>query len=208
MVKATWYLSGTGISVVGAFVPTVAKKNNPEGAKAALVGAVIALIPVVPLLMQAKKARALPYIHNVSTDIVNAPQFDKVLALRTENDNPHVYDAEQAIGDAGKLGELQQGAYPNVKTHQSSLSVSEALIKAEAVAKEMGWEIVNVDAAQGIVEATETTLLWGFKDDIVIRVQQGNTSTNVDLHSVSRFGGSDIGANAARIEKFIQRFAG
>lgn len=197
---------GALVFLIGLVYFFVVKGKSPAIAKAALVGALIALVPVIPLALQAKKAKSLPFIHNVSTDLQDAPKFDKVLTLRSNDDNPHTYNASQEIVGVGTLGELQAGAYPDVTTHTSTLSVSEALSKAESVAKEMGWEIVNVDSAKGIVEATETTLLWGFKDDVVIRVQDQNGVTEVDLHSVSRFGGSDLGANAARIIAFLERF--
>ncbi len=182
------------------------RNKNPEGAKAAIVGAIIAVIPVVPLSMQAKKAKTVPFIHNISTDIQDAPSFEKVLLLRDDNDNPHHYDPMLKIGDTGTLGELQAAAYPNVKTLTSTLSVDEAMARAESTAKLMGWEIVDVDVEKGRIEATETTLLWGFKDDIVIRIKAENGTTEIDLKSVSRFGGSDLGANAARIVTFLKNF--
>ena len=46
----------------------------------------------------------------------------------------------------------------------------------------------------------------GFKDDVVIRVRTDADGTLVDLRSVSRVGVSDLGANAARIEDFLNRF--
>ncbi len=198
---------GVIVFVVGIIYFLLQRKSNNSGAKAALVGAVIAIIPVLPLMLQAKKAKSLPFIHNVSTDIQNAPKFDKVLALRTAQDNPHQYDANQAIGESGTLGALQRNAYPNVKTHVSDMSAEDALARAQSVVDELGWELVDVNADNGIIEATDTTLLWGFKDDVAIRVSSRGGQTLVDLHSVSRFGGSDIGANAARIEKFLAVFS-
>jgi len=195
-----------GVFVIGLGYFLLKRNANSAGAKAALVGAIIAIIPVIPLMLQAKKARSLPFIHNVSTDTVNAPAFDQVAKLRTENDNPHVYNPLQTIEGAGTLAELQKAAYPNLKTLQSDLSAQEAMEKAESVARSLGWDIVNVDLAKGLLEATETTLLWGFKDDVVIRVQESAGKTLIDLRSVSRFGGSDLGANAARIETFLNKF--
>ncbi len=194
--------AGLGVLVflVGVVYWFFTRKSNSQGARAAMIGALIAIIPVIPLVLQAKKASSVPYIHNISTDVVNAPEFNKVLTLRTDQDNPHQYDADA-------LAELQQKAYPEVKTLMTAMSVEEALIKAEKIARELGWEIVDVDASNGLVEATETTLLWGFKDDIVIRVQPSGSETAVDLHSVSRFGQSDLGVNAARIEKFLNSFS-
>ena len=48
----------------------------------------------------------------------------------------------------------------------------------------------------------------GFKDDIVIRIRTNAEGTIVDLRSVSRVGRSDLGANAARIQRFAEAFAG
>jgi uncharacterized protein (DUF1499 family) len=47
----------------------------------------------------------------------------------------------------------------------------------------------------------------GFKDDVVIRVRTGDEdAVLVDLRSASRVGVSDLGANAARIRRFAERF--
>ena len=70
----------------------------------------------------------------------------------------------------------------------------------------MGLELVNSDASQGIIEATETTAIWGFKDDMVVRITTLDGKTAVDVRSVSRIGRSDLGANAKRIEKFLAKF--
>ena len=71
----------------------------------------------------------------------------------------------------------------------------------------MGWEIVAVDTDAGRVEATETTFWFGFKDDVVVRVRPGDDGTRVDVRSVSRVGGGDLGANAGRIREFLRRLS-
>jgi uncharacterized protein (DUF1499 family) len=73
------------------------------------------------------------------------------------------------------------------------------------IAKQSGWKIHTEDAASGIIEATATTFWYGFKDDVIIRIRpaEGGGSV-VDLRSISRIGGSDIGANAERIRKFMK----
>ena len=67
----------------------------------------------------------------------------------------------------------------------------------------MGWEIVASNAAIGVIEATATTTLFGFKDDVIIRLTAANGGTRVDMRSASRAGVSDLGANAARIEAYF-----
>jgi uncharacterized protein (DUF1499 family) len=70
----------------------------------------------------------------------------------------------------------------------------------------MGLEVVDVNQAAGIVEATATTFWFGFKDDVVVRIRETQQGSKLDLRSVSRVGQSDIGANAARIQTFIANF--
>ena len=71
----------------------------------------------------------------------------------------------------------------------------------------MGWAIVAVVPAEGRIKATDTTLLYGFKDDIVIRVAATAHGSRTDVRSESRIGESDIGKNAARISIFLEKLA-
>ena len=124
--------------------------------------------------------------------------FDAVVALRGPGTNSLEYDAEDAAAQAA--------GYPDLTGLAAPLDAAASVERAAAVAEDLGWEVVNVDSEQGIVEATATTFWFGFKDDVVIRVRAEDSGSKVDLRSVSRIGLSDLGANAARIEKFLARF--
>jgi uncharacterized protein (DUF1499 family) len=102
--------------------------------------------------------------------------------------------------------ETQQQAYPDIGTILSDLPPGEAFERAMAVAESMGWEIYNSDPANGRIEASVTSFWFGFVDDVVIRVRMYDGGSEVDLRSVSRVGRSDLGANAARIREFTERF--
>jgi len=83
---------------------------------------------------------------------------------------------------------------------------AEVVRRTEALARDRGWDVVSVDARAGIVEATATTLFFRFKDDVVVRVRPDSARSGgsiVDMRSISRVGGSDVGVNAARIRKFF-----
>jgi hypothetical protein len=67
--------------------------------------------------------------------------------------------------------------------------------------------IVAVAPGDLRIEATDTTLLFGFKDDIVIRVAAAGSGSRVDVRSLSRVGKSDFGVNANRIRKFLRQLA-
>jgi uncharacterized protein (DUF1499 family) len=55
------------------------------------------------------------------------------------------------------------------------------------------------------IEAPDTTLLSGFKDDMVIGVTASGSGSRVDARSLSRIGGSDFGTNAKRIRTFLRQ---
>ena len=73
----------------------------------------------------------------------------------------------------------------------------------EQAVKNLGFELVNVNAATGIVEATDTTTWFGFKDDVVVRINDEGSQRFVDIRSKSRVGRSDLGKNAERIHSLI-----
>jgi uncharacterized protein (DUF1499 family) len=69
----------------------------------------------------------------------------------------------------------------------------------------MGWAIAAQVPDEGRIEATATTFWFGFKDDVVIRLRPEAGGTRVDVRSESRVGGSDVGANAARIRAYSRK---
>lgn len=66
----------------------------------------------------------------------------------------------------------------------------------------MGLELVEADAAQGRIEATATSLLFGFRDDVVVRIADAAGGTKADVRSKSRVGRNDFGMNAKCIRTF------
>jgi len=179
------------------------KGNASELAKQARLATYVCLVPIFTLATPIINGSKLPPIHNISTDTTDPPQFNRIASLRAESDNTLTYDPEL-------LATIQQQAYPKVKTLYTSLNKIDAFAKALKLANNMGWKVINQNQEQGIIEAIETSFLWGFKDDIVIRVRtQSSTQgqqTLIDLRSVSRVGDSDLGANAKRIKGFIRGF--
>ena len=146
------------------------------------------------------KAKQLPEIHDITTDTRNPPQFVAVLPLRANAHNSPEYG-----GPA--VAEQQQRAYPAIVPFESKLPPSDAFKQALEVARSMGWEIVAAAPAEGRIEATDTTLLFGFKDDIVIRVASSPRGSRVDVRSGSRIGVSDVGTNARRVAQFLQKMS-
>ena len=76
-------------------------------------------------------------------------------------------------------------------------------MKAEAAARAAGWDIAAADVQAGRIEATVTSLIYGFKDDMVIRITPAASGSQLDMRSMSRMGTSDVGMNAKRIREFV-----
>jgi hypothetical protein len=102
--------------------------------------------------------------------------------------------------------EIHRRAYGDLRTLKVPTSVSVTTDRAASLARRHGWDIAKVDRNAGIVEATATSLFFRFKDDIVVRVRpdtQRPGGSLVDVRSISRVGGSDVGMNAKRIRAFL-----
>lgn len=145
-----------------------------------------------------QKAGRLPVIHDITTDTENPPVFNAILPLRQDAPNSAQYGGAEVAAQ-------QRKAYPNVRPAVLPGSQEQAYAKALEVARAMGWRIVNENPASGVFEATDTTLWYGFKDDVVVRVTGDAGGSRVDVRSVSRVGRSDVGTNAARIEKYLAK---
>lgn len=145
-----------------------------------------------------------PPIHDISTDTENPPVFVDVLPLRANAPNSHVYGDSPDLSPE-KLAQLQQRAYPDIRTHRYDAPKQEIFARALRAVDDLGWELVAQDPEEGRIEATDTTFWFRFKDDIVIRIREENGKTLVDARSVSRVGVSDVGKNAARLRAFFDR---
>lgn len=192
------------VFVIGLVMMLVAiKKDLPKDRNLILVAMVLSLIPMMFVVPQMLKAQSVPAIHDISTDTTNPPEFVTLVEARSDTDNDLVYE-DATLG--AETAMMQEKTYPNVKPLEADLSVEDAVARAAGILEEQGLAIANVDSETGIVEATATTAWFGFKDDVVVRVVAVGDVSRIDVRSVSRVGRSDIGANAARIEKFLAAF--
>ncbi len=194
------FYGGVAASVVSIAAVVMTRPGMPQRGFAMALTALILSFLVVWLPWQSMRdIRNLPPIHDITTDTENPPSFSAVLPLRGADANSTVY--------AGPgLAVLQTEAYPGIRPIDTEIEPSRAFETALAVVKYLDWDLVAADAAQGRIEATDTTFWFGFKDDVVIRITPTEFGSRVDLRSVSRVGGSDAGANAERIREFLAAF--
>lgn len=187
-----------GVAAAVASVILLLIPKTRAGSVAVLVtGIVIGLATAWVPWQGVQTARSVPPIHDITTDMVNPPPFVDVLPLRADARNPPEYEGEE-------IAAQQREAYPDIDTLVVNEPVSALFERSVKAVEALGWEIVATNETEGRIEATATTFWFGFKDDVVIRIAESNGATELDIRSKSRVGRSDVGANAARIRRFLE----
>ncbi len=191
-----------GIAVLGVVVVT--RGLNKVEFEKSLTG-LIYQVAYHPDDFLAEQTREFSPLNDISSDPENPPRFPA-----GEKALPDL-DWTRGPDDAA----LQEAVYPGVKTLHVGVEPPEALALALKIAEDMGWEIREVREDETEFEATYTSALFGFVDDISVRMRRSDKcvipshsycwSTAVDIRSRSRDGESDLGANAGRICTFYDR---
>jgi uncharacterized protein (DUF1499 family) len=185
------------IALVAAFAgPGHRRRAALLGALGLVIGALTAWVPWT----WKQRAESVPPIHDITTDIEDPPLFEAILPLRADAPNPSEYG-----GDS--IAVQQREGYPDLGPLTLDAPPETVFLRALEAARDMGWEIVESDPQRGRIEATDTTMWFGFRDDIVVRVRSEGAGSRVDVRSVSRVGRSDVGTNARRIEKYLEKLS-
>lgn len=177
-------LALSGIGLIQA-LPRAARR----GRVMAVLGLLAALLPLGMALQWEIASRTTPPINDISTDTADAPVF-------WDMPNPTDYPG-------AKSAVLQREAYPDVVPLKLSLTPEHAFAQALSVAQQKGWTIVASVPAEGRIEATSSSLLYGFIDEVIVRVKAADGGSLVDVRSRSRLGRIDRGVNARRIRDYM-----
>ena len=186
------------VLVVGALLLVVAavRRRIPPGRERLAYGAlaaavIVSLFPLAALL----SGGGAPPIHDITTDTENPPAFVAAVALnapgRTE------YEGEA-------IAEQQRAAFPDIGPVTLPTAPDAAFDRALATVEQMGWDLLDTDPVGLRIEATDRTFWFGFADDVVIRIADASDGrSRIDVRSLSRVGGGDLGANARRVREFL-----
>lgn len=160
-------------------------------------GRALALLAAMIFLLTAAGGWGKPRINDFTTNTDDPPALVAASRDPANAGRDMAYPPDWAALQAECCADLRPAHLP--------LTPAATLERARAAAAAMpSWEIVAVDPAAGTVEAVATTRLFGFRDDIVIRVRGDGGGSVVDIRSKSRDGKGDLGANANRIRAFVE----
>jgi uncharacterized protein (DUF1499 family) len=191
-----------GLSLVG-FVTSIvgylatSPGRNREGRSAAVRGLALTAMVLVAILVPASKGRGVPRINDITTDTEDPPAF--VAALDANPGRDMSYPAGFA--------EQQNEGYQDLASLVVGYAPPAAYERVRAALAGMPrMEIIGENRAEGRIEATETSALFHFADDIVVRIRPyAEGGSRVDVRSKSRVGKGDLGVNANRIRTLFAR---
>ena len=169
---------------------------------AVLSGLLAAAVLAYPLWLGVSAFR-IPQINDITTDPADPPSFSRssrALAARFG----HV-PGEPPAG----THETQAKAYPAIEPITLDLEAEEVFGLVQKAIAARGWKVIEQvgpggRSGVGHIDAIERSLILGLPDDIAVRVRPLAGRTRVDVRSVSRFGRSDFGVNAKRIQRFSE----
>ncbi len=154
-----------------------------------------------------------PLIHDVATDWSEPLMFSPaVLKARGPDANPVDPSPILPLGSRAYAGrtvaEVNAETCPAARPVTLATPAAQAFANVRAAIEGAGMSIITADAASGRIEATAVSLLYGFKDDLIVRVRPAGAGSRIDLRAVRRTGASDMGANCRRIENLATAIAG
>ena len=163
----------------------------------------LCLLMLAPAAYVGFRLATRPALADISTDIDDPPGFSRsrvALDARAGRVPPDVPPDRRR---------LQRQAYPKAVPIVLEVPAETAFDIARRAALARGWQVLEAirpggRSGAGRIEAVARSPVLRFADDITIRVRPRADGSRIDIRSASRLGSHDLGANAARIARFIE----
>ena len=198
-----FYLFGLGTGLCGVVamicgaISLVRVRGGRYGANdsgRSLSATVIGLVLTTLIVVSAAGGLGKPPINDITTDLTNPPAFAPANEVPAYANRDMTYPSDFVT--------IVEQAYPDLEPIRLSAAPDEAYARALASARALGWTITHQDPAAGTFDASESTAIFRFVDDVTVRLRPNDSGTRIDVRSKSRDGRGDLGANADRIQRF------
>lgn len=179
-------------------------RRGRSGLAGTLIGMAVALALLAWPVAFLPAFTSLPPINDVSTDLEAPPRFVALAKSRSSDGNGPEFPKE-------RFARLQAAAYPDLKPLLVNRSSEEAFQLALDAVKRLKFQLVAEQPPElrpvprpGWIEAVDRTLVFGFYDDVVIRIDGDRQRARIDVRSASRYGRHDLGGNAERTRRILR----
>ncbi len=176
-------------------------RDGRKGLGPALRGLLIGLAILIVPLAGAWKLITYPQLTDISTDLDDPPAFTLAAADRPP-------DARPVTDPSDDDAEVQREAYPDIVPRHYPVGTARVFDDARAIVASRGWRVLGAqppteEEETGWIEAVAETPIFGFRQDVAIRILPDGEGALVDVRSAARNGAHDLGANAERIRDFF-----
>jgi len=197
---------GVATGVTGLIVALIAGFSTLW--KRALLALVITVGTIAVMLAAQAVGGMAPPIHDVATDWKRPLTFsDAALAARGGSAQAVEDDPSLPVGSAAFAG--RRVADVNAETCSAARplvlerSPSDAYEAAKTALLSKGLTLTTDDPMDGRLEATGRSFWYGLIDDLVVRVRPDTAGARIDMRSIGRDPGPDLGRNCARIRSLM-----
>jgi uncharacterized protein (DUF1499 family) len=186
-----------GLGGILALVAAVALLVRLVRGRGATAGGLVGMVVAVVFVLLARRGAGVPRINDFTTDLDDPPVFVHGATRPANVGRDMAYPPSFAA--------LQRGCCADLQPLRLPLQPAQAFARARAVAEHMPrWTVTDADQPAGVIEVVAESRLFGFQDDVVIRVRpDGADGSRIDVRSKSRDGKGDLGTNAARIRAYV-----
>lgn len=186
---AEWAVYAAALGLVISLVGMARLRRQRRAVVTGLLGVLLAL-PVLGMALHWEYAtRTYPPINDISTDTVDPTEFWDI-------PNPMAYPGEA-------VAQQQRAGYPDLAPLTLPQASAEVFDVALQLVQARGWSVIASDAEEGRIEAVATSRLFGFADEVSIRIVPDGSGSRVDMRSRSRLGKIDRGTNARRVRDWL-----
>lgn len=185
------YLAIAAFTVAAVHIAKALTGKAPNRPRGASLFAIFFSLPMLILAAHWVQARqSYPAINDITTDSANPPTFT-------------------AFGSTGlypgaSFSSRQARAYPDIRPLHLPDDKAVAFALALSLVHQRGWQVAAENESLGRIEAVAESFLFGFEDEIVLRIRDSSAGSVIDMRSRSRVGKHDYGANAKRIRSFMR----
>lgn len=191
----------SGLLGVAAMIAGAVVAVQHQAYFAAMIG-MLGCLPAVAVAAAVFGGMRYPAINDIATDLEDPPALTAAAALPENAGRDLSFPPENAP--------IIREHYPDLAPLLVNQPPETVYRRARSLAEARGfsWEIIDESLEDLRFEATASTRLFRWKDDIAVRIRpDGEGGAIVDMRSKSREGKSDLGANERRIRKFLEALA-
>lgn len=171
------------------------------GGRDAAIGAVWAVLALSPVVYLSVEWANFPKVTDVATDAVDPPLYREAAFVRAGR------LASATPPSAAERARIRT-LWPEIVTRRYAVGSDLLFLATRRLVEEEGWKVTEMvnpvgDGERGRIEAVARTLVFGFEDDVVVRVLPEPSGSRIDMRSSIRWGTHDFGRNARRIRGFL-----